>query len=79
MEDYLDDSGQICWNCKKACGRCSWSHHLEPIHGWIATPVHRRSANGKGRQIMMDTFAIKCCPEFEQKEKREMPYKCHAE
>lgn len=26
--------GQICWYCKKACGKCSWSRELKPVEGW---------------------------------------------
>ena len=79
LEDYLEDSGQLCWKCKKACGLCSWSHHFEPIPGWTAKQIHRRSGTSKGVDVMMDTFSIKECPEYDPEEKREMPYKCHAE
>ena len=79
LEDYLEDSGQLCWKCKKACGLCSWSHHFEPIPGWTAKPIHRRSGTSKGIDVMMDTFSIKECPEYDPEEKRQMPYKCHAE
>ena len=33
----------------------------------------------KGIDVMMDTFSIKECPEYDPEEKRKMPYKCHAE
>ena len=66
MEDYLEDSEQLCWKCKKACGLCSWSHHFEQIPGWTAKPIHRRSGTSKGIDVMMDTFSIKDCPMFEE-------------
>ena len=39
LEDYLEDSGQLCWKCKKACGLCSWSHHFEIGRAHVWTPV----------------------------------------
>ena len=49
------------------------------LPGWTAKPIHRRSGTSKGIDVMMDTFSIKECPEYDPEEKRQMPYKCHAE
>lgn len=26
----------LCWDCKNALGKCSWSQRFEPIEGWTA-------------------------------------------
>lgn len=78
LEDYLVPSGQPCWNCKKACGGCVWSAKLQPIPGWDAKPIRRRTGNSKGEVVFMDTYSIKSCPQFEREEPRQMPVKGRA-
>ena len=54
----------ICWNCKKACGRCSWSRDFTPIEGWEAIPTKRRESwNGYTR--IAESYDVYNCPEFE--------------
>lgn len=53
----------ICWKCKKACGKCSWSSRLEPVEGWDATPT-KVVDSASGRRIVTDTFKVNHCPEF---------------
>lgn len=58
----------ICVDCKKACGGCSWSRAdpvtkkllFEPVPGWTAEPVI--CDTGKCRN---PTYKITACPEFE--------------
>lgn len=50
---------QLCWECAKATGGCSWSASFKPIKEWTVTPVHKIDA---GRQV--DTYCITACPEF---------------
>ena len=54
-------SGQLCWHCKKACGYCNWSRSLEPVKGWTAEKVQRKSGSKT-----LDTYHITACPEFEE-------------
>lgn len=54
-------SGQLCWDCKKACGYCNWSRSLEPVKGWTAEKVTRKSGN-----TSYETYHISACPEFEK-------------
>ena len=64
----------ICMECAKACGGCSWTAVAEdgktrlwkPVDGWTATPVkiNVRAEGGKVREI--DSYHITACPEFER-------------
>ena len=57
---------QICWNCKKAYGQCSWSKSFKPVEGWEATPTKILSRdNVKKIVIETDSFEITSCPLFE--------------
>lgn len=47
---------QVCWNCKKATGGCSWVDDFKPVDGWDATPTMVDD--------MEESFEIKSCPEF---------------
>ena len=49
---------QICWNCRKATGGCSWADDFKPVEGWEARPTMIDD--------MEQSFEIKSCPEFEQ-------------
>ena len=53
--------GSICWECKKICGKCSWSRNFTPVPGWRAEPVKRRY-QGK----MEGTYIVQDCPEYER-------------
>lgn len=59
----------ICWNCKKACGGCSWSRDFVPVDGWSAIPtkvlVLNTKSNGARERIFTDSFDVYYCPEFE--------------
>lgn len=55
--DPNNTSNECCTLCKKACGDCEWSKHLQPIDGWIAAPTNNAIKNG---------FKIFYCPEFEE-------------
>ena len=50
----------ICFDCQKACGDCSWSDNFEPVPGWTAEKCHY---HGVGKY--KDTYHITACPEFE--------------
>lgn len=66
LEDcYVKPNQQLCWNCKNACGGCSWSQKFEPIPGWVAEErvlYHR----GNGIKNKTTSYSIRYCPEFEQ-------------
>ena len=47
---------QLCWNCKKATGGCSWVDDFVPVIGWDATPTVVDEIE--------ESFEIKSCPEF---------------
>lgn len=50
-------SDQLCWDCAKRTGGCSWSRNFTPVKGWMATPVHKIDA---GREA--NTYSITACP-----------------
>lgn len=54
----------LCWDCAKACGRCSWSNYREhlPVPGWLAETTKLRMNNN----TYADTFLVIDCPEFER-------------
>ena len=46
---------QLCWACQKACGACSWSSCFQPVEGWTAEKVQRKT---------YDSYRIEKCPEY---------------
>ena len=46
---------QLCWTCHNACGDCSWSSCFQPVEGWTAEKVHRKT---------YDSYKIEKCPEY---------------
>lgn len=77
----------ICIDCQKACGGCSWSEadpvtgklRFEPVPGWTAKKVllnlGRRSGNG--RKVVTETYHITACPEFVPVEERKVRHDRH--
>ena len=59
-------SQQLCWDCKNACGRCSWSQSFTPVRGGVAeeTPINTLGPgrNQKHYNITRESYAIKECP-----------------
>lgn len=55
---------QLCWDCEKACGRCSWSKNFTPVPGWKAIPT-KIQADNHSKYTHVDSFDIYECPEFE--------------
>lgn len=69
-------SCNICFDCKKACGQCSWSAAdpltgellFQPVPGWTAEKIEQ---NGKYRcKYSGPTWHITACPLFEPDDKR---------
>lgn len=62
----------ICIDCERACGGCSWSEvdpetgkiRFEPVPGWTAEPVHKVLGTAKGYTSCVDTYRIIDCPLF---------------
>ena len=50
---------QLCWNCKNACGGCSWSRDFTPVIDWTATPTKII-----GNQYIIPSYSITACPEY---------------
>lgn len=57
----------LCWNCEKACGRCSWSKNFTPVEGWKAVPTKIACGYKYGgvKPHIVDSFDVYECPEFE--------------
>ena len=63
-------SANICFDCARACGGCSWSARFEPVPGWTAEPVKTKYyADHSGPQFT-DTYSITACPLFTPDEER---------
>ena len=68
----------LCFDCKKACGGCSWSEwdavnkkpKFQPVEGWKAIKVPY-FMNGRGGGLDC-TYYITDCPEFESDERTEV-------
>lgn len=62
----------ICFDCQKACGGCSWSAldfvtlkpKFEPIPGWTATKVTLKTGHPGKPYAYTTTYHITQCPEF---------------
>jgi len=52
----------ICWDCRNATGKCSWSKDFTPVAGWVAEPTVIRSNYGTGIQ----SYIVKRCPLFKE-------------
>lgn len=50
----------ICFDCQRACGGCSWSQDFTPVPGWTAKPVKLKQSPGEP----IDTYHITGCPLF---------------
>ena len=63
----------ICIDCKKACGGCSWSEidpktkkvRFQPVEGWTATKRVLYLGISRGTRRWAETYDIKACPLFE--------------
>ena len=83
MANTTQNRANICIDCKKACGGCSWSAAdpvtgkllFEPVPGWTAerVPYSLSTVRGKPRQVF--TYIITACPLFEGDE-RENRHDC---
>ena len=82
LTDYLVHKGSranICFDCQKACGDCSWSEldpatkkpRFEPIPGWTAEKVMLNvGTHGVHKKAIVETYHITACPEFAPDEPR---------
>lgn len=68
---------QLCWTCKKSCGKCPWSKNFTPVAGWEAEETliimhyrHRLPGEKHVKPVRDKTYKIKACPLYE-KEKRQ--------
>ena len=68
----------ICFDCQKACGDCSWSAldpvtlkpQFVPIPGWTATKVVLKTGHPGKPYALTETYHITKCPEFVPDKKR---------
>lgn len=62
----------ICFDCQKACGGCSWSAidpvtlkpMFEPVPGWTAEKVVLQTGHSGTKAYFVKTYHITGCPEF---------------
>lgn len=82
LKDYMVPIGQntnICFDCKNACGKCSWTAvdpktkkiKYEPVPGWTAEEVMLNLGNyGKLKRHYVKTYHITACPLFTRDSER---------
>lgn len=62
----------ICFDCDKACGGCSWTEidpiterpRFEPVPGWTAEKTMLNVGSSGNRRRFLKTYHITACPEF---------------
>lgn len=69
-QNNAESRGTLCWRCKKAVGRCSWTEldrskkvRFEPVPGWVAV----KSLGIPGRKS--ESYLVLSCPEFDPDER----------
>lgn len=55
MDAYTRPNHTLCWDCRNACGGCSWSQYFVPVKGWKAVPTYNKVSN---------SYIVTECPEF---------------
>lgn len=71
----VEHRANICFDCDRACGGCSWSEwdpetkrpRFKPVPGWTAKKsIVRNTAtkNGKSKRVPQETYHITACPLF---------------
>lgn len=62
----------ICFDCDKACGGCSWSEidpatdrpRFAPVTGWTAEKIMLNVGAVKNQKRFLQTYHITACPEY---------------
>lgn len=63
MKKKTKSENALCWVCKKACGRCSWSNSLTPVEGWTAIETDAPTWVATLSKLV-PTVRVVECPEF---------------
>ena len=59
-DEGINRGTNICFDCAKAIGRCSWAKSFQPVEGWTAEEsIVPSNYTGSG-------YHVKACPEYEQ-------------
>lgn len=53
----------LCWDCRRACGGCSWVDESIPVPGWDADLKPIRADHMKNA-LMVESYFVRRCPEF---------------
>ena len=59
-----DYTATICWDCKNAYGRCSWSQKFTPVDGWVAIPTEIKQV-ARGTKST-SSYIVKSCPLYKE-------------
>lgn len=53
----------LCWSCKNACGKCSWSKKFKKVKGWVAEKtIIKGDPNGLEPEIK--SYLVISCPKY---------------
>ena len=63
---YCRRTPTICWDCKNAVKKCSWSKDFIPVENWEAIPTTIKQVdNREGRKHkVMQSYIVVSCPQF---------------
>lgn len=63
-----NEKKQLCWDCARASGFCSWSKTLTPVDGWEAKPTMIRHMSRGGcvnsEERITNSYVVTACPLF---------------
>lgn len=73
-----EEKANICFDCRRACGGCSWSSYdpktgeirFQPVSGWVAVRTVILNSNRNGK-VYLKTWHVTACPLFEPDPPRE--------
>ena len=59
-------NNQLCWDCEKAYGQCSWLKNFKPVKGWVAKPNKIKTCTKDGGFYYIESYLIEKCPLFKK-------------
>lgn len=63
-----NEKKQLCWDCARTSGFCSWSQELKPVEGWEAKPTMIRHMSRGGCEnnslYITNSYMVTSCPLF---------------
>lgn len=66
MKNEPREAETLCWRCRRAVGRCSWSAGgFEPVEGWLALPTRMVESDLEQRRVIVtSSYLVIDCPQY---------------